>query len=271
MKNNIIILLILFFLSPKLFAENLQIQSKNILLDKDGKTSVFKNEVIVETKDKTIKGNYAEYNKEKGLLIIKDNVVAIDNKGNLIKTELAEYYEKEKILISKGMTNIVTSEKYQLKGTNLRIDSQKKIISSENEAILVDLDGNSIYLSSFEYLINKNVFKSVGYTKIIDVNNNTIEFSQIYIDTKKKEVIGADVKAFINDKNFKVDERNEPRIFANSVTSDKDKSVFLKSVFTLCKFRENEKCPPWIIRSSKMLHDNKKKNNLLRSRNHKSI
>ena len=103
----------------------------------------------------------------------------------------------------------------------------KKIISSENEAILVDLDGNSIYLNSFEYLINKNVFKSVGYTKIIDVNNNTIEFSQIYIDTKK-EVIGADVKAFINDKNFKVDERNEPRIFANSVTSDKDKSVFLK-------------------------------------------
>ena len=50
MKNNIIILLILFFLSPKLFAENLQIQSKNILLDKEQKHHFSKNEVIVRNK-----------------------------------------------------------------------------------------------------------------------------------------------------------------------------------------------------------------------------
>ena len=36
-------------------------------------------------------------------------------------------------------------------------------------------------------------------------------------------------------------------------------SVFNKSIFTLCDYRENDKCPPWTIQSSEMLHDNKKK------------
>ena len=40
--------------------------------------------------------------------------------------------------------------------------------------------------------------------------------------------------------------------------SDK-KSVFKKSVFTVCDYRENDKCPPWSIQASQMLHDNKKK------------
>ena len=39
----------------------------------------------------------------------------------------------------------------------------------------------------------------------------------------------------------------------------KKKSTFIKSVFTLCDYRENDKCPPWTIQSSKMLHDRIKK------------
>ena len=38
-----------------------------------------------------------------------------------------------------------------------------------------------------------------------------------------------------------------------------NKSVFNKSVFTLCEFKENEKCPPWVLQANKMTHDNKKK------------
>jgi LPS-assembly protein len=34
----------------------------------------------------------------------------------------------------------------------------------------------------------------------------------------------------------------------------------LKKVFLLlCDYRKNDKCPPWSIQASKMLHDNKKK------------
>ena len=36
---------------------------------------------------------------------------------------------------------------------------------------------------------------------------------QIYIDTKKKEILGSDIKAFINDENLKY-LKNKPRVFA---------------------------------------------------------
>ena len=38
-----------------------------------------------------------------------------------------------------------------------------------------------------------------------------------------------------------------------------DKKIFTKSIFTLCDYRKNDKCPPWTIQASEMLHDNKKK------------
>ena len=50
--------------------------------------------------------------------------------------------------------------------------------------------------------------------------------------------------------------------FGKYFISNENKKVFNKSIFTLCGYRKNkngEKCPPWTIQASKMLHDNKKK------------
>ena len=92
----------------------------------------------------------------------------------------------------------------------------------------------------------------MGSINIIDKLNNSYKFSQIYIDTKKKEIIGTDAKAFMNQDDFKLDSRNKPRIFSNSIKiSNNDESEFNKSVFTLCDYRSEDKCPPWEIRSSK--------------------
>ena len=122
-----------------------------------------------------------------------------------------------------------------------------------------DPDGNQIYLENFEFNINSNIFKSIGLVKIQDKMNNIYEFSQIYIDTKKKEILGTDIKAFLNQEDFKVDQRNKPRVFANSIKIEKNSSSFNKSIFTLCDYRKDDKCPPWTIQSSQMLHDSKKK------------
>ena len=40
---------------------------------------------------------------------------------------------------------------------------------------------------------------------------------------------------------------------------NKDKNSFGKSIFTLCDYRKNDKCPPWTIQAREMLHDNNKK------------
>ena len=128
---------------------------------------------------------------------------------------------------------------------------QKKIIKSEEPSIIEDLDNNKIFLDSFEYSTKKSFFKSTGKIKFLDKNNNSYNFSQIYIDEKKKEILGTDIKAYLNDDDFKINEKNKPRVFANTVKIDKDETSFSKSVFTLCDYRKNDKCPPWSLQAKK--------------------
>ena len=92
-------------------------------------------------------------------------------------------------------------------------------------------------MSNFEYQIEKNIFKSLGYVKILDKNQNLYEFNQIYIDTKKKEILGSDAKFFINQNDFKIDERNKPRIFSNTSKISENKSIF-KKVYLLYAITE---------------------------------
>ncbi len=260
MKSKVLIILFSIFFSTVLFGENILIESKNITLDKEKKISIFKDNVIVTTEDKNkIKSDYAEYSKVKGLLKFKQNIIAIDNQNNIIKTNYAEYDEKEKILKTKGSTKIITSEKYIIEGNNILFNNNKDFIKSEDSAIITDQDNNKIYLENFEYQSINNIFRSIGYIKVEDKTGNTSEFSQIYIDTKKKEILGTDIKAFMNDSNFKINDENKPRIFANSMSINNNKSKFNKSIFTLCDYRKNDKCPPWSIQATEMLHDNKKK------------
>lgn len=207
-------------------AENLNIKSKNISIDKGTKLAFF-----------------------------KDEVVAIDGKNNILKTELAEYSKDLKILKSKGKTTVITSEGFIVLGENIIFDNLNKIIKSDESAIIEDLDKNEIFLDNFEYSTTNKFFKSTGNIKFLDKDNNNYNFTQIYIDEKKREILGTDVKAFLNDESFKANNKNKPRVFANTIKIDDKQSEFTKSVFTLCDYRKNDKCPPWSLQASKMRHD----------------
>jgi len=260
MKNKFIIIFIFLLINNISSAENILIESKNIILDKNKSTSIFENEVIIKTDNNyTINSEFAEYNKLNKFVTIKKNIKAVDNKNNIVESEYAEYSEISKILKSLGETKITTSENYIIISQDVIVNDESKIIKSDKKTTVFDPDNNKIYLNNFEYDANKNILKSIGYITLNDVNENSYEFSQVYIDTKKKEILGTDIKAFLNDENFKIDKNNKPRIFANTVNINKKTTSFDKGIFTLCDYRENDKCPPWTIQSSKMLHDSQKK------------
>ena len=260
MRNKILITIFFLLINNILSAENILIESKNIILDKNKNTSIFEDEVIIKTDNNyTINSDYAEYNKLDKLIILKKKIKAIDNKNNIIESEYAEYSETSKILKSLGETKIITSENYIIISQDVTVNDNLKKIKSEKKTTIFDPDKNEIFLDNFEYDANKNILKSIGLIKINDVNKNSYEFSQVYIDTSKKEILGTDIKAFLNDKNFKINKNNKPRIFANTVSINKKNTSFEKSIFTLCDYRKNNKCPPWTIQSSKMLHDSQKK------------
>ena len=150
MKNNLLAIFFSIFFFQSILAENLNIQSSSISVDKKTKITIF-----------------------------KDNVVASDSKNNLFKTKYAEYKKDLKLLESKGETTILTSEGYFLSGKNILFDNQKKLIRSEENAVITDLDNNKIYVENFEYSTNNNFFRSVGIIKVIDINKNSYNFSQI--------------------------------------------------------------------------------------------
>ena len=97
MKSKNFIYLFTFLFFSNAFAENVQIQAKNITLDKDKVTTVFENDVVIKTENKTIKSQYLKYNKKIGLLILKNDIIAKDNDNNIITTENAEFNEKKEI------------------------------------------------------------------------------------------------------------------------------------------------------------------------------
>ena len=244
MKNKFHIILLFLFFSSNIFAEDLFIEAKDITINKDKQTTIFKNSVKLEAADKKITSQFAELNKKTQQVILKENIIAKDKFNNIIKTNFAEFDNSKKTFKSIGPTTLITSQNYSLKGSDIHFDNLNKIIKSEKSSILEDLSGNKIYFENFEYLAKENIFKSVGLIKIIDQLNNTYEFSQIYIDTKKREVLGTDIKAFLNHDDFKINEKNNPRIFANTMSLNDNKSSFHKSRFTLCELNKNEKCPP---------------------------
>ena len=260
MKNKFLVFFVIFLFNSVIKAENLTIVSKNISIDKRNELSVFEGDVEITTSEnKKIKSDYAEYNKKEGIIVLKDNIVATDIDSNEVKAKYAEYNENVKTLKTIGKTYIKTSENYLLEGSNITFDDLNKFINSKNSTIITDLNNNKIFLNNFEYFVDQYIFKSIGEVKIKDNLKNTYNFSQIYIDTKKRELLGTDIKSYLNNEGFKIDERNNPRVFANNVKINQDVSEFNKANFTLCSYRENDKCPPWTIQSTKMLHDSKKK------------
>ena len=51
----------------------------------------------------------------------------------------------------------------------------------------------------------------------------------------------------------------KPRIFANTVKISDTEDTYNKSIFTICDYRKKDKCPPWSIQATEMLHNKQNK------------
>ena len=260
MKNNFLLVLLFSIISNFLLADELDIKAKNITLDKKNNISIFENNVeVIDQLNNLFKADYVEYNKSTNFLLLKGNIYSKDVKGNIFKTEEATYDNDKKVFKSFGISNFETLNGYKVKTSDIFLDNKNGLISSQEKTIIEDRDNNKIYLNNFEYLREKNIFKSVGSIKIIDNLNNSYNFTQIYIDENEREIIGSDAKLYMNDRNFKFNDNNKPRVFANTINVKNNTSTFTKSNFTMCNYRKDDKCPPWELKASQMTHDKIKK------------
>jgi len=234
MKNNLLYFSILFVLilnvNFKVTAQELEINSSKIQYDNINKVTVF-----------------------------EGNVSSSDEKGNKIFSEYAKYNKLKEVIETKGSTKIITSGEYEIFSSDVVFDNAKNLIYSNNKTKIIDKVGNNISVEMFSYSILTNIFFSKGNIEIKDINKNKYNFSEIYIDEKKKKIIGSDVKSFLNQPNILIRGDNEPRFFANTMSLSEKINTFEKGIFTYCKNRGDEKCPPWTLQSKKIKHDLAKK------------
>jgi LPS-assembly protein len=260
MKNSLIVFIIIILMTKNIFAENISIKAENISIDKKNQSTIFKDTVVIEDEmGNIIRSNYAEYDKKNNIIFLKDSIIVNDTDDNILKTEQATYNEKLKIFKANGKTTFKSPKGYFLEGSDISLDNNKKTIFSNNPTSLTDIDGNTLNLENFEYISSKKIFKSLGKIEIKDKNDNTYLFSQLIIDTKNNEMIGTDVKAFLNNEQFKINKENKPRIFANTAQLKDSVTSFQKTAFTFCNYRDGNKCPPWEFTAKEMNHDTENK------------
>ena len=69
MKSKLILTYFFLFWSSIALANNINIEAKNITIDKNKQTSIFETEVVIQTIEKNkIQSDYAEYDKSKGII-----------------------------------------------------------------------------------------------------------------------------------------------------------------------------------------------------------
>ena len=262
-KNKIVIIITIFFfnINCNLKADDFDISAKEIIFDKDNNTIIGKGSVTAKDEEgKIIYGDKITYKKNLKFILAEGNVKILDLEGNIIKTDEASYDKFNGEIITKENTTILIKKGYEIVGKNILYQTTKKLLNSNEESVFTDIDGNIIETSMFQYDIRDKLFSSVGRIKVTDINYNKYFFKEIYIDIEKREMIGSDVSVVLDQQNFGVNENNDPRFVANDIFVTTNKSILSKGVFTVCKIKEDEKCPPWSLKAKKIVYDKVKKN-----------
>ena len=260
MKNNIrkFFLLIFFFNLHFNFisaSEDFTFESKSIEFLNSTKTILAKDGVQITSKDgMNISAFMSNYNKTSKILSLEKNVIIKDKPRELyLYSENVVYDKNKEIIISKGKTEILIGDLYVLNGENINFDRNNLKISSEKQATLKDNFNNTLNLNGFNYLIkNKQIHTNQLIFKDNKGNKYVSKKSMVNLD--RQEVGSKDIELYFN-KNGELGKN--ARLKGSSLISENNKTIISNGIFTTCK--QNEKCPPWSLKSKKVIHDIDKK------------
>ena len=186
--------------------------------------------------------------KIENILIARSNVI-IENKVEnykILSNDVTYFRNNEKIF-SKGKTDAYIHSKYEIKSKNVNFNIEENYINSKNETEIKDNNSQFYSLDNFNYQIDNEVLKGEKILIITNFNlprSDKYFFSSAIIDLKKQKFTGKDTKIEIHKSIFNNNE-NDPRLIGLSARGDENLTIINKGVFTSCKIREKDKCPPW--------------------------
>ena len=240
----------------KIFANNLKYLKNNERIITNGNSKAINNKGLI------ISAEIFDYQKIENILIARSNVI-IENKVEnykILSNDVTYFRNNEKIF-SKGKTDAYIHSKYEIKSKNVNFNIEENFINSKNETNIKDNNSQFYSLDNFNYQIDNEILKGENILIITNFNlpkSDKYFFSSAIIDLKKQKFTGKDTKIEIHKSIFNNTE-NDPRLIGLSARGDENFTIINKGVFTSCKIREKDKCPPWSISANQIKHDREKK------------
>jgi len=268
MKNNIFYLLIVLVISLLTFGnansdesfnfdvtELEIIDNGNIVKGRNGGTATTDNGIKIQA------DNF-KYNKILNILNADGNVKITDEVNEyIILSEKITYIKDQEKIFTNGKTEATLENKYNFISKNMVLFRNEMILSSSEKSSLKDREINLYKFDKFNYSINDGILKAKNI-EIISNYNKSINEKEFYffddgiLNIKTKDFIASKTKIKIKKNSFD-NSNNDPRIYGVSSNKKGGITTINKGSFTSCA--KNDKCPPWSISSSKILHDAEKK------------
>ena len=215
-------------------------------------------EVKIFLDDKTeISSDEFTYDRSKYLLTIEGDVKIEDYQNDLyITSNKINYFKDKDLFNSDTYTNIIFKKKYFFNLTSFTYDRKKTILFSETSSEIKDTLKNNIKMNEFKFEIVNNLIKgkNVNFT---DRDNNIGKLKNAIINVTDNSIIGNEFEINFDNSLFG-NTLNEPRLKSKSVIIEDQNTTLSKAVFTTCK-KNNDKCPPWMMKSEEVFHDKNKK------------
>ena len=257
MKNKFIkIIFIIFTLSNNLFAEGFEFSSDTLQVLKNGNLLTGDGNVQIVSPEEIIKAEKFEYDKTNSYLKLTGNVSILNKTDNtILYGNRVDYFKDEEKIIINDDVKIIIENKYTIYSDNITYLREKEYFFSKDKTNFNDKNGNKFQLDSFNYYKIKNRIRGKNLI-FTDKENNKYFIDDAMVKLDSNEVLGKDLKINFTNSTFD-NSKNEPRLKGNKIYSNIDTTKVSKGIFTTCK--KTDKCPPWTMQASEVVHDRKKK------------
>ena len=259
MKNNTKIIIFLFFSiiligHNKIYASEIQFNTSEINITDNGNTmSTGPGSAYSAIDNVKIDGQSFKFDKTSSLLTANSAKAFLSEEN--IEIQADELFYDQKISIIRALGNVKIKDFTQnitLSSEDITYKKNENIIVSNVKSTFVDKIGNNLISQEFTYSLNDKLIK-ISKAKIVDNQKNIFYIEKAFLSLSTNKLIGKDMSIDFD----AIAENNKPRLKGKSVTSDENKTVVEKGVFTTCKKKDD--CPPWEFLAKKITHDKKKK------------
>ena len=258
MKNKIRLLIIFFFLLSNTKAETNQsfkFESSELEILNTSNQIKATNGVRIIDNDNSIEitANSSTYFRDRNILEIKGNIKFYDNDNKIeIKSDEIIYNKNIEKIRSVSFTKVNINNKFALEGDDIIFFKNQKKIFSNNKSVISDNYDNLLELSDFKFDLTTNNLRtsSLNFT---DQDKNKYISKNAIINLNNEKIAAKDIQIYFSDGEL----GKNARIKGSSMIKENEITRVENAIFTTCKI--TGKCPPWKMKSEKIIHDKNKK------------